>query len=155
VDSIRNLVVAIAAGWGVEHTAEGRHDWHWTDLAFDSTRFSADTGSWSVAQQDQVQLQYGLLGDLMSYHWRINTSDVGGTPGYLRLALPTGYSATVFSHGVHSYNDAGGASTLGPAQVYAGDRFVRLYKAATAAWTTTTADDTYSYGSIQCRVTKD
>lgn len=151
----RTLVASIAAGWTVEHTAEGRHNWSWTDVPYQAGLFTASSSTWTVDAGDVEFLRYALLGDRMELSFRILTTDVGSGNVYLAIALPIGWSAVNRSYGVLSYVDAGGTPDIGLVSTTPNQRFVELYTRTVANWTATTGDNTLVQGQIALRVRRD
>ena len=154
MDWLRTLVTSIAAGWSVEHTAEGRHNWTWVDVPFGSGNFSASGSmTWTVDFGDVNQCRYVLLGDLMWFQWWITGSDVGGTADpTLYLRLPSGYRASGRAVGVNNYLDAGATWGTGLCTIETRASTVNLYKSGLANWTLTSSDNTDVFGNLWLRV---
>lgn len=152
----RRLVGSIAASWAVEHRADGTHKFEWVDLAHDATRFTGiGAMTWGVTSDDQSLMAYRIAGDSCLVAWRIERSDVGGTPANaLQIRLPDGIRPTRRVAGVHYYSDAG-TDGIGLARVSSSLTLIQLYKFDSASsWTATTADDTYSEGSLEFSITR-
>lgn len=153
---LRSAMSSVAAGWSVEHTPTGGHDWHWAPVPYSSGAFTGSASmTWSVGGEDVTWYECGRLGDCLRLTFVIEDTDVGGTASTeLRVALPPGYAVSGYWYGALRYIDAG---TTGTGHVAAndGDRFVRCFTTTGANWTLTTSDDTSVQGSIEMRVTKD
>lgn len=152
---LRQVVSALAASWNVEHTANGRHDWHEANIPYNALYFSGSSSTWGVDSDDLVSLWYGVLGGQMTLTFYVRTADVGASNAYLTLALPTGYRVMRYSFGGHAYKDAGAAWDFGQVVAVPDERIIRIYTRPATNWTSTTADDTSVVGSILIAVTKD
>lgn len=155
VEWLRLLVTGITVGWGVEHAADGTHNWHETDLAYNAGAFSAESSTWTVDSSDMKAYRSARLGPMMMLAFRVETSDVGAGNQSLRVALPTGYRISGYSHGALNYSDAGAATAVGLVVATPNNRFVSLYTGTVANWTATTGDNTLVQGTILMTVTKD
>lgn len=156
VEWLRNLASSIAAGWQVEHNADGRHAWVVErPIPFNAARFSAlSPMTWSVDAGDVTEYSYVLLGDVMTLTFRVTGSTVGGTvTALLQLALPTGFAAVGMWQGVIRYADNGSLDT-GTCQVSDGARVVVLVKRDSSNWTLS-SNNTTVVGTITLRVQRD
>jgi hypothetical protein len=65
----------------------------WQGVTFNAADFSADVGTWTVAAGDVASNRYVRLGQTAFWSVRVATTDVAGGPaGYLRIALPAGWT---------------------------------------------------------------
>jgi hypothetical protein len=157
MDWLRTLVTSIAAGWAVEHTAEGRHNWNWTTPTFDATRFTGDgTVTWTVASDDRVFERYGLLGDLMHWTLQIALSSTGGTASpTLRVYLPDGYRLVGSTFHAAAYASDAGGYPDGVLIAGSNDRrYVEVVQQDGTNWSNAATNTTYLYFSIMVRVTR-
>lgn len=81
----------------------------WTTPTFDAGDFTASgSGTWTVASGDVTTYAYTIIGKMMVVMWSLDTTTVGGTPGYyLYLKIPAGKVATKACAAVHGYSQAG------------------------------------------------
>lgn len=154
--TISDMGKAIALGWNVDHNPDGTHKFSWVDLAHDATRFTGiGAMTWGVTSDDQSLMAYRIAGDSCLVAWRIERSDVGGTPANaLQIRLPEGIRPSRRVAGVHYYSDAG-TDGIGLARISSSLTLIQLYKFNSAdLWTATTADDTYTEGSLEFSITR-
>lgn len=138
----RTLVASIAAGWNVEHTAEGRHDWNWVTPAFDAARFTGDgTITWTVDGADRINERYARLGSLLLWQVVVRTSSTGGTASsQLRVTLPDNLRTASLFAGCGLTLDAG---TARPAIVQSVDaRTVAVLRADLGNWSNAASNNT-------------
>lgn len=156
VQVLQQIVAAVAAGWHVEHSSDGTHNWNTVARPFAATTFTGNGSmTWTPDGADVTQHEYGVLGDRMLLAFHITGSDVGGTANSeLRVGLPAGYVTTGWAVGSLYYSDAGGALETGAILASSGERWVSLYKSPVANWTLTTSDNTRVIGSILLRVAR-
>lgn len=149
------LASSIAASWDVNHRKDGRHKFEWVQVPYDATRFNGLSGmTWGVDSSGQLLLEYRIVGDACTVKWRIATSDCGGGVNTLQIRLPDGIYAARRASDVHYYDDAG-TEGVGLARISDGLTHIQLYKSSSAAtWTATTANNTYTEGSIEFPITQ-
>lgn len=125
------MAKGIVAGWGVEHTTDGRHAFPWVHPAPTSARFV----SWTPTTI--TILKYQITGNTMRLVFDV-TGTIGATPAAVSIPIPDGYrTPESCSAGMYAYSDAGTPGT-GDA-IAVGDR-IDLYKNINAtAWTAGTA----------------
>lgn len=103
----RQLTASIAAGWNVEHRADGRHAWTVVRPAFDANRFRG-TGSlvWTVASGNVYEEWYTRQGDLLTWSLTLSGGSTSGSgASHITVALPNtqwtwragGYWAAAFA----------------------------------------------------------
>lgn len=115
----------------------------WQDIAFAAGNFSADTGAnWTLTSGDQTTLAMSLQGLTLELDFELFTTTVGGTPLYLKIALPGGRVVRHTKSGTIRRAFDNGTSITSKAMVVAiaGDAFIRIYKddTGTANWTAST-----------------
>jgi hypothetical protein len=121
----------------------------WITPAYDAGNFAASVGTWGVDSADVTTYAYTLVGKTMTVAFDIRTTDVSAAPTELRIAIPGSFTAAKQTRNLITTIDAGGAETVGFAQVSAAGTVIALFKnIAGAAWTLTTADNTYVIGQI-------
>lgn len=123
----------------------------WTAVAHSAGNFTSDSGSWTVDAGDQTTYAYTLVGKTMTVAFAIVTSDVGGTPTQLRIAIPGGFTAAKTIYNTCYTIDAG-TPGLGIATVSASGTVIQVFRQGAAAWTTTSGDDTQVIGQITFEV---
>ena len=65
IEWLRVFVASVAAGWRVEHTAEGRHEWHWATPTFNANRVTgAGSLVWTVGSSDVLLERYAVMDDV-------------------------------------------------------------------------------------------
>lgn len=149
---LRAVVSGIAAGWGVEHKANGTHKFTWTTHPFAAGDYIG-TGNmtWAVGQNNRITYRYRVVGHTLQIRFAVIGANVGGTASSqsLGLRIPPGYtiSDTPYQDGVISYIDAGGARAMGLCTRL--NNYILCQKADGSAWTLTAANDTSVVGSIE------
>lgn len=154
--AVSDMGKAISIGWGAEHHPDGTHRFPWVDLPYDATRYTGSgTMTWGVTGDDQRLMAYRIAGDSCLVAWRISASDVGGVASNrLLIRLPEGVRPSRRVSGGHYYDDAG-TEGFGLARLTSDLAQIELFKSNTAAtWTLTTADNTYSEGSLEFSITR-
>lgn len=152
---LQQLVSAITAGWSVEHTGDGLHDWHEQNIPYSAGRFSGDTSTWTVDGNEVIAYRCARLGSMMHLSFRVQSSDVGSGNQALRVALPDGYRVAGYAHGTLNYVDAGATTDVGICVAVPDTRFISCYTRTVANWTATTSDNTVVQGSILFPVAQD
>ena len=134
---LRMLVTSVAAGWGVEHQADGRHSWHWTDLAYSDLHFSASGSmTWTVASGDVLQARWGRLGDWRVFSVRIANATVGGTVSTnLQIDLPNNEVGAAWATGGCGYTTDNGTAVNGVWEVQPDSRVLSVIKHDVSNWT--------------------
>lgn len=155
-DWLRTLATSIAAGWNVEHTATGAHDWHWTTPAFDANRFQGDgTITWTVASADRVAETYAILGDVMLWTLQVGSSSTGGTASTdLRVVLPDGYRLAGKALHPAAYGNDNGTEQNVYLEGEDGSRYIAARQGDGGNWSNASTNSTYLYFSIWLRVTR-
>lgn len=117
----------------------------WTSVAFSAGNFTVPGGTWTVASGDQTTYAYMNSGKTLFVQFGIATTTVSGSPAYLEIAIPGGFtSAAREQYGVHWYQD-NATNATGLILVPSGSTKFRLYKEALNAWANST-DQTYVRG---------
>lgn len=149
----RRLIGGIVGPWRREHDVDGRHTFAYVSVPYAANRYSGGAGTWGVGASDQALLLYRIVGDECRILWRINTTDVGGTTAILYILLPAGIRASARGTGWHYYSDAG-TEGGGLARLTADLTRIELFKSdSSSTWTATTADDTYTEGTVVFPIT--
>lgn len=148
---LRSLVMSIAAGWNVEHTSEGRHQFDWVDVPWSASDFVGNASmTWTVDQTDLTLFRYRVVGQCAFVRFAVVGSDVGGTADpSLSIRIPAELTLATNNYQVGSllYSDAGGTRGLGLC-VQSGN-YILCQKADASNWTLTTGDNTTVIGEIQ------
>jgi hypothetical protein len=106
-----------------------------TSVAYDTANYTSDVGTWVPSGAgNQTTYTYWVVGKMMFVAWVNAAATVTGTPAYLKLAIPGGFTAAKTISSTHHYDDNGGATTEGRAIVFAGETVIRLYKTGSAVW---------------------
>jgi hypothetical protein len=86
----RALVIydGTTARWRVVEHEQGA----WINVPYSSGNFTSDTGSWTVASGDVTTFKYRLSGRTLTVDIELFATTVGGTPQYLRVAIPGGFT---------------------------------------------------------------
>jgi hypothetical protein len=125
----------------------------WVYPAFSAGNFTSDVGSWGVDSGDVITYGYTIQGKTITVSFEIQTTDITGTPGYLKIAIPGGFTAAKNMRNTIVTSNSGGTFQSGVAFVGAAEAFIRIYKnTAAAAWAATAADDAYVLGQITFEV---
>lgn len=112
----------------------------WTTPTFAAGDYTSDSGSWTVAAGDRTTGAYALVGKTLTLAFTVVTSDVGSTPGYLKLTIPGGYTASKTMGFPIRVQDNSATYTAGFARVTAGETFVRFYTSVNnGGWATSAA----------------
>lgn len=110
---VRSLASAVAAGFHVEHGADGTHTFPWSVDAVNVARFTGSgTMTWTVAGADVVLLRYSRVAKTLDVAFDIRGTVGGAVNTTLFITLPGRHLVTTDGvAGVFAYNDAGGAGT--------------------------------------------
>lgn len=121
----------------------------WIDVPYAAGNFTASGGgTWTVDAGDVGTYNYQIDGNKMTVAFEIATTDVGGAPGELRIAVPAGRTIARSTRTVIHVLDAGVVG-LGLCVAIAGNQHLTLFvNPAGVAWTNTAADNTYTLGQI-------
>jgi hypothetical protein len=124
----------------------------WTTVAYNAANFTADSGSWTVDDADEI-VSVVRVDDTMIVSFRILTSDVSATPADLMIAIPGGLTAVRAVNTTCIIVNAGGNSECGQVRVNAGETVIRISRIAGAGnFSTTAADNTSVVGQITFEV---
>jgi hypothetical protein len=111
---------------------------HWVDLPQSQSSFTANTGTWSITGATIYTYAYTAIGKTLLVALVVNSTSVSGSPVELRLALPAGFTCASNIPTYPIINEAGVFATGSSVQGTAGAGYLSIYKAAAAAFTTTT-----------------
>jgi hypothetical protein len=124
----------------------------WTSVAYAAGNFTVPGGTWTVDSGDQTTYAYLNCGKTLFIQFGIATASVSGSPSYLEIAIPGGFtSASGEQYGVHWYQD--GASTNGAGLILvpgSGVKF-RLYKVDLSTWANAT-NTQYTRGCLTIEI---
>ena len=65
----------------------------WTDVAYVTSTYSSEIGTWTVEEGDQRYLRWMVIGDTMWINFNVTQTTLASTPPQLRIAVPGGYTA--------------------------------------------------------------
>jgi hypothetical protein len=126
----------------------------WTPVTYSSGNFTASAGTWTVESGDQTTYAYTLIGNTMHVMVALeNTSTSAGMTTELRVAIPSGKTATRLVEGTfRALDNANG--TIGFWLVTVGGTTIRLFKTATGTdnWTSSATNVTAVYGTMTFEV---
>jgi hypothetical protein len=111
----------------------------WTDVTYSAGNFTVPGGTWTVASGDQSTYAYRDCGKTLHIQFGIANGTVSGSPAYLEIAIPGGFtSAAIEQYGVHWYQDGAATNGTGLILVPASGTKFRLYKSDLSAWAAAT-----------------
>jgi len=126
----------------------------WLTMAYAAGSFTGNGSmTWGVDDADEV-VTYVQRGRALVFSFVVTASDVAGVAdSTLRIALPTGFVATVsIVEASLFYDDAGGGGANGIVSVAASGTVLALNKINSANWTLTSGDNTSCRGQIEIQV---
>jgi hypothetical protein len=106
-------------------------------VAFNAANFTGDTGTWTLTSGDHIALVCSLEGRHMTVAFQLQTTSVSGSPNYLKIAIPGGYTAAYQVENKIRLSDNGTVRT-GVAVVVSGENVIRIYRDDLATFTTST-----------------
>lgn len=105
-----------------------------TNVAHAGGNFTVPSGSITIASGDQVTFRYQRIGKHLFVKLDINTGTITGTPAYISVAIPGGYtSAAIDQSGTHWYLD-NATYGVGLALILASTTTMRFYVVNTGNW---------------------
>ena len=111
----------------------------WTSVAHNAGNFTVPSGTWTVASGDQTRYAYLNIGKTLFVQFGITQGSVTGTPAYLEIAIPGGFtSASSEQYDTHWYQDGASTTGVGLILVPGSSTKFRLYKSDLSAWTAAT-----------------
>jgi hypothetical protein len=123
----------------------------WQDVAFAAGNFSANSGTWTVADADQQLYRYSKIGRVLSVNFCLADTTTGSGMGtQLRIKLPVGMkaSATTF---MGPLIVRGSVETEGYVTTEGTDTFY-CYRTDHAAWPSSVTNNLDVRGAITCQV---
>lgn len=112
-------------------------------MAYNAANFTAESGTWTVDNADQV-IRYRRNGGILIVSWIINTTAISGTPVYIAFTIPNGYSAAVETRGQCDVRNNGTASSTG--MWIATETQIRIYRDQTSTLWSISAGNAYTQG---------
>jgi hypothetical protein len=124
-------------------------------VAFDAANFTSTGGgtAWTVIAANQETYAYLIQNDILILFFKIESTNVTGTPLDLMIKIPNG--ATVKTSNVIPFQAINaGASNFGPVRVVATETNIRMQSnVAGAGWAATAGSDTFTRGTIFIPIT--
>lgn len=165
VNRVTSCVTPIAAGVGaakyqydtttsrwrlVEHQQGGL-----ISIAFSAGNFTSAGGgtAWTVIAANQDTYGFQLVDNIMTIFYRLESTNVTGTPTDLQIAIPLG--ATVKNAASFPFQAINaGVPNFGPIRAVVGESIVRMQSTvAGAGWTATAGSDTFTRGTFPVPIT--
>ena len=144
-EAISRLAASIAAGFHVEHGADGRHTFPWVDIPFTAARFAGGPGmTWTVDPADVAVQKYQRISTTLTVCLEVQSSTMGGVATtHVVYTLPESFVAKTRMGGPCAISDNGTAA-CGWWVVLPGSREARFYRhpQATANWSAAGANNT-------------
>lgn len=151
---VSDLAKAIAAGWSVNHNADGTHNFAWTPIPYNSVNYRGDGAmTWTVPSSAARVACYMQRGRALSLAIEAQLTSVGGTPDKALLyKIPNNWAAARRLGGPLAISD-NGTHACGWWLVVPGERYVRFYRdpQAGANWTAS-ASTTTVIGAMEFEV---
>jgi hypothetical protein len=121
----------------------------WTAIPFNAANFTSDSGTWVVAAGNQTMLAYMVVGKLLLLSFALTGTTVTGAPVFLRIKLPTGFTAsgTIYAPNPFWYQ-AGAAWALGVNNSATGTVLGLLRDPLGTAWTAGSAVSVQGTGIV-------
>lgn len=93
---LKNVAEAISGVWdfsnGLKERGRSTAIGIPIDIAYDSGNFVASTGSWTVAEADQVTFCYTLIGKTLVLWFELHATSVSNNCAYLQFPVPGGFT---------------------------------------------------------------
>lgn len=106
----------------------------WTSVAHAGGNFTVPSGSITIASGDQDTFRYHRVGKSLFVQLSIGTGTITGTPAYVSVVIPGGYTAAaVNQYGMHWYQD-NATNDCGLVTIPAGGTTMRFYTKTQANW---------------------
>jgi len=122
-----------------------------SDVAFATANFTAESGDWTVAAPNQVTYSYSVDGKRLTVVWEFDSTTTTLGTASLRLKIPGSLTAAHNASAAHAYRTFAGGWDMGSVQATAGSTWLTLYTRTKAAWPAE-ASTVYSRGSITLEV---
>lgn len=124
----------------------------WANQAYSAGDYTASASTWTVDSGDVALNRYMLVGKTVTWQVTIASTDVGGAPAHLRIAVPGGLTeAAAMSRGGSCglTTDAGTSANQSSYWIMDASGYVKLFLFTGGAWTTTAGDNT----GMTCTIT--
>lgn len=117
----------------------------WANQAFAAGEYTASASSWTVDSGDVALNRYMLVGKTVTWQVTVASTDVGGTPAQLRIAVPgslTEVAALSRGGACGLVTDAGVSANQSAYWIMDASGYVKLFLHTGGSWSTTAADNT-------------
>lgn len=117
----------------------------WANQAFAAGEYTASASSWTVDSGDVALNRYMLVGKTVTWQITVASTDVGGTPAHLRIAVPgslTEVAALSRGGACGLVTDAGVSANQSAYWIMDASGYVKLFLHTGGNWSTTAADNT-------------
>jgi len=123
-----------------------------TAVTFSAGNFTGNGSmTWTLTSPDQVYFGYAIRGKLMTLHFQLDTTSVGGTPNsQLQITIPLSKVATRTKTGTCRIID-NGTSSIGFCFVSASGTVVSIALGSAGTWAAST-NATYIQGEIEFEI---
>ncbi len=123
----------------------------WANQTYSAGDYTASSVTWGVDSGDVTTNRYSVIGKTVTWQLVIHSTDVGGTPTNLRVAVPGGLTEATLVRGgtCGRTTDAGTTAAQLAYWIMDGAGYVKLQLISDGAWSTTTSDNT----AVTCTIT--